>query len=49
MVEREDWLHQGMVLMESVPSLDSGTKILSELEQLMERDEPIVTPLKGNI
>ena len=45
----EDPLFYGTISMgkDDIPKFGSGRKILSEVEQLMEKNEALTTPLKG--
>ena len=47
----EDPLFYGTISLErkDVPTLRSGKKILSELDHLMEKDQPLDTPLRGEM
>ena len=47
--QQEDFLFYGSSSMtkDEIPDLESGEKILSELDNLMEKDEPLSTPLIG--
>ena len=47
----EDPLFYGTISRErkDIPTLKSGQKILSELDHLMEKDQPLSTPLRGQI
>jgi len=47
--QKEDHLFYGSLSMtkDEIPDLESGKKILSELDHLMEKDEPLSSPLIG--
>ena len=47
--QKEDHLFYGRSSMtkDEIPDLESGKKILSELDHLMEKDEPLSSPLIG--
>lgn len=47
--QKEDHLFYGSLSLkkDEIPDLESGKKILSELDHLMEKDEPLSSPLIG--
>ena len=47
--QKEDHLFYGSLSMtkDEIPDLESGKKILSELDHLMEKNEPLSSPLIG--
>ena len=47
--QKEDHLFYGSLSLkkDEIPDLESGKKILSELDHLMEKNEPLSSPLIG--